>query len=50
MKKYLVIAELINKVYIIGTYNAFQKSKVKIEELFTIANQYPFNHIEKFDN
>ncbi len=49
MKEYLVIAELDNKGYIIGTTDDLSVAESKMEELFSIANQYPFNELYKFN-
>ena len=48
MKQYLVIAELGNTGFIIGTTTDLIEAEDKSAELFILANQIPFNDLYKF--
>ena len=47
MKQYLVIAELENKGYVIGTSNDLQEAEDKSAELVILADEYPINELYK---
>ena len=50
MKQYLVIAELENTGYIIGTTSDPKEAQDKSAELFILADQIPFNELYKFND
>lgn len=50
MKQYLVIAELKYTGYIIGITDNYQLAYAKVDELFCIADNYPFNELFKLSS
>ena len=49
MNEYLLIAELENTGYIIGTTSDMQTAEAKLNELFILADQYPIHQIHEFN-
>jgi len=50
MKRYLVIAELENRGYIIGDTDDLDETKANLEELFIMADRFPINELHKFNS
>ena len=50
MKQYLVIAELENKGYVIGTINDLKEAEDKSAELVILADEYPINELYKLND
>lgn len=48
MKKYLIVAELDTKGYIIGIINSLSSAKKKTKKIFELSNQFSFHELHLF--
>ena len=48
MTKYLIIAELETKGYIIGTVNSLSSARKKTNKIFDLSNQFSFHELHLF--